>query len=106
MKLRDAKLKSSWPEVFYKKDVSRIFAKFTGKHLCQRLFLNKVAGNFKNSLWHRCFPVNTCEFLRTPFSTEPLWATVSAFNGHQALKVQFWDLSSIELNSVRNFGKR
>ena len=44
MKLRDAKLKSSWPEVFYKKGVSRIFAKFTGKHLCQRLFLNKVAG--------------------------------------------------------------
>ena len=27
-----------------KKDVLRNFAKFTGKHLCQRLFFNKVAG--------------------------------------------------------------
>ena len=27
-----------------KKGVFRNFAKFTGKHLCQRLFFNKVAG--------------------------------------------------------------
>ena len=27
-----------------KKGVLRNFAKFTGKHLCRRLFLNKVAG--------------------------------------------------------------
>ena len=27
------------PEVFYKKGVFKIFAKFTGKHLFQRLFL-------------------------------------------------------------------
>ena len=32
------------PEVFYKKGVLRNFAKFTEKHLCQRLFLNKVGG--------------------------------------------------------------
>ena len=32
------------PEVFCKKDVLRNFAKFTGKHLCQSLFFNKVAG--------------------------------------------------------------
>ena len=31
-------------EVFYKKGVLIIFAKFTGKHLCQCLFFNKVAG--------------------------------------------------------------
>ena len=29
--------------MFYKKDVLRNFAKFTGKHLCQSLFFNKVA---------------------------------------------------------------
>ena len=40
----------------------RNFAKFTGKHLCQILFLNKVAG-----LWDRCFLVNFAKFLRTPF---------------------------------------
>ena len=32
------------PEVSYKKDVLKNFAKFTGKHLCQSLFFNKVAG--------------------------------------------------------------
>ena len=37
-------LRSSRLEVFCEKGVLRKFAKFTGKHLCQRLFLNKVAG--------------------------------------------------------------
>ena len=27
----------------------------------------------KNSLWHRCFPVNFAKFLWTPFFTEHLW---------------------------------
>ena len=35
--------RSSRPEVFCKKGSIRNFAKFTGKHLCQRLFFNKVA---------------------------------------------------------------
>ena len=37
-------LRSSRPEVFCKKDVLRNFTKFTGKHLCQSLFFNEVAG--------------------------------------------------------------
>ena len=32
-------------EVFCEKDVLRNLAKFTGKHLCQSLFFNKVAGS-------------------------------------------------------------
>ena len=36
--------RSSRLEVFCNKDVLGNFAKFTGKHLCQSLFLNKVAG--------------------------------------------------------------
>ena len=32
------------PEVFCKKGTLRNFAKFTGTHLCQSLFFNKVAG--------------------------------------------------------------
>ena len=36
--------RSSRPEVFCRKGVLRNFAKFTGKHLCQSLFFNKVAG--------------------------------------------------------------
>ena len=35
-------IRSSRPEVFCKKDVLKNFAKFTGKHLRQSLFFNKV----------------------------------------------------------------
>ena len=70
--------RSSRPEVFCKKGVLRNIAKFTGKHLCQSLFFNKVAGLrpatlLKKRLWHRCFPVNFAIFLRTPFFIEHLW---------------------------------
>ena len=55
-----------------KKGIPRNFSKFAGKHLCQSLFINKVAGLtrttlLKKRLWHRCFPVNFAKFLRTPF---------------------------------------
>ena len=55
-----------------KKGVLKNFAKFTGKHLWQSLFYNKVAGLtpatlLKKRLWHRCFPVDFVKFLRTPF---------------------------------------
>ena len=36
--------KSSHQKCSVKKDVLRNFAIFTGKHLCQSLFLNKVVG--------------------------------------------------------------
>ena len=42
--------------MFCLKDILKNFAKFTGKHLCQSLFLNKVAGlrpqNFAKFLRH------------------------------------------------------
>ena len=47
--------RSSRREVFCKKGVLRNFTKFTGKHLFQSLFFNKVAG------------------LRPPFYIEHLW---------------------------------
>ena len=54
------------------------FTKLIGKHLCQNLFLNEVAGLrpanlFKKKLPHKCFSVNFVKFLRTTF----LQATVS-----------------------------
>ena len=64
--------RDSRPEVFYKKGVLRSFAKFTGKHLCQSLFFNKVAGLtpatlLRKRLLRRCFPVNFANFsYRTP----------------------------------------
>ena len=54
------------------KGVLRNFTKFTGKHLCQSLFFNKVAGLMpatllKKRLSCRCFSVNFVKFLRSPF---------------------------------------
>ena len=68
--------RSSRPEVSCKKGVLRNFPKFTGKHLSQSLFFNKVAGSpatlLRKRLWHRCFPVNFAKFLRTFFFIEHL----------------------------------
>ena len=62
----------SRPKVFCKEEVLENFAKFTLRHLCQTLFLNKVAGLrpatlLKKRLSHRWFPVNFAKFPRTPF---------------------------------------
>ena len=46
-----------------KKDVLRNFAKFTRKHLCQSLFINKVLKRDSGT----GFPVNFAKFLRTTF---------------------------------------
>ena len=67
------KIQKQPPEVVYKKCVLENFAKFTGKHLCQSVFFNKVAclrpaTLLKKRLWHRCFPVNFEKFQGTPFS--------------------------------------
>ena len=53
-------------------------AKFTGKHLCRNLLINKVARlRFatlsKKRMSHRCFPVNFAKFLRTLPFMEHLW---------------------------------
>ena len=76
--VRTFPFRSSCPEVFYKKGVLRNFAKFIGKHLCQSLFFNKVAGLkpatlLKKRLWYMCFPVRFTKFLRTPFLQNTFW---------------------------------
>ena len=58
--------------VLCKKCVLRNFSEFTGKHLCQSLFFNKVTGLraanlLKKKFWRRSFPVIFEKFLRTPF---------------------------------------
>ena len=67
-----------------RKGVLRNFTKFTGKHLCQSLFFNKVAGLrfaplLRKRLWGRFFPVNFAKFLRTPFRIEHVSTTASRF---------------------------
>ena len=54
-------VRSSHQRCSVRKGVLRNFAKFTGKHLRERLSLKK-------SVWRRCFTVNFTKFLRTPFS--------------------------------------
>ena len=58
--------------VVFVEAVVQACSKFTGKHLCQSLLFNKVAGLrpatlLRRILWHRCFPVNFMKFLRRPF---------------------------------------
>ena len=72
------RFRSNSSDVFCKKGVLRNFTKFRGKHLCQSVFFDKDAGLrpatlLKKRLWHRCFPVNFVNFLRTPFFIEHLW---------------------------------
>ena len=52
-------LRSSHWSCSIKKGVTKNFAKFTGKHLCQSLW--------KKRLWNRCFPVNFAKFSRALF---------------------------------------
>ena len=69
-----AAFKSSRPEVLCKKMFLKNFAKFTGKYLCQCLFLiqlqDKVCNFVKKA--PRCFPANFVKFLRTPYVIEHL----------------------------------
>ena len=63
-------VRSSRPDVLCKKGVLRNFGKFIEKHMCQKLFFNKVAGLrpatlLKKSLCHRCFSVNFAKFLQS-----------------------------------------
>ena len=110
--------KSSRPDVFCEKGVLRNFAKFTGKHLCQSLFFNKVLRNFaKFTGKHQCqsllfnkvaglqlylkktpaqvFSCEFCEISKNTFFTEHLWTTASVSN-RKCAKIQlsqkhFWE---------------
>ena len=75
-----SKHRSSHRRCSVRKSVIRNFEKFTGKHLCQGLFFNKVPGSGQR-LWRRCFPVNFAKLLRTPFLTEHLrWLLLNNYS--------------------------
>ena len=115
-------LKYMWQKqptkVFCKKGVLRNFTKFTGKHLCQSLFFNKVAGLraatlLKKRLGQRCFPVNFAKFLKTLFlqntsvwlllmsSIFELWSELSLYKkGSFPLRISSVNVSK----STRNCG--
>ena len=57
-----------------KKAVLKNFTKFTGKHLCQGLFFNKVAKKTQAQV----FSCEFCEISENTFFTEHLRAAASA----------------------------
>ena len=61
--------RSSRPVVFSTKGVLRNFAKFIGKHLCQSLLFNKVAGL---GLLAQVFSCEFCEISKKTLLTEHL----------------------------------
>ena len=89
--------------MFCKKDVLINFTKFTGKHLCQSLFFNKVAALrpatlLKAKLWHRCFPVNFTKFLRTHFFIEHVrWLLLDMAWGNK-IPVFIFEVNGTEIN--------
>ena len=65
--LTESNIRSSQRRCSVKKAVLKIFANFTGKHLCWSLFLIKLQANLiKKRLQQRYFPVNFAKFFRTP----------------------------------------
>ena len=69
--MRETLARSRHPEVFSKKGVYKNFAKFTGKHLCQSLFLNKVADHRPATLLKRNFGTGVLIFKNTFFYKSP-----------------------------------
>ena len=72
--------RSSHQKCSVKKGVLRNVAKFTGNHLCQSIFFNKVAGacNFiKKETLAQVFSCEFCEISKNTFFTEHVWATAS-----------------------------
>ena len=74
-------IRSSRPEVFFKKGVLRNFAKFIGKNLCQSLFFNKIAGKtcsfIKKETLAQVFSCEFCKISEKSFFAELLRMTAS-----------------------------
>ena len=64
------------------KDVLKNFAKFTVKHQCQSLFLNKVAVETLAQVF-------SCEFLRTPFLQNTSWRLFLPHGFFQYVTIRF-----------------
>ena len=67
--------RSSHQRCSVRKSVLRNFTKFTGKHLCQSLFFNKV----KKEMLAQVFSCDFCEISNNTFFTEHLWKAASEY---------------------------
>ena len=62
------KSRTSHPEVFLRKDVPKIYSKFTGEHPCRSMISIKLLCNsIEITLRHGRSPVNILHIFRTPF---------------------------------------
>ena len=99
-------VRSSRPEVFCKKSNLRNFTKFTGKHLCQRLFFNKVAGlacNFiKKESLAQVFSYEFCEISKNAFLQRTPLVAASVLCIDQWGVKNFFELSLVQIRSGRN----
>ena len=78
--------RSSRPDVFCKKGVLRNIAKLTGKHLCQSVFFNKVAGLCKKRDYGTGVFSEFCEISNNTFFTELLrWLLLSGPTLHKEI---------------------
>ena len=81
------KHRSSHRRCSIKIGVLKNFVKFTGKHLCQSLYFNKVAGDLA-----QVFSCKFCEIFKKNFFTEHRWPTASV-SIYLARKKNFVNLS-------------
>ena len=82
--MKRVKYRSSHQRCSVKKGVLRKFSKFTGKHLCQSHFLNKVTALrpeilFKKETLTQVFSCEFCIISKNTFFTEHLWTTTSTY---------------------------
>ena len=79
------KYRNSHQRCCIKKAVFKSFAKFTEKHLCERLFFNKVAATAYNSIKKvtllQVFSCEFCVIFKNTFLTEHIRVTASVNNG-------------------------
>ena len=96
------------PDMFRKKVVLRNFKKFTGKHLCQSLFFNNVAGlrpqacNFiKKETVAQVFSCEFCEiFMNTFLYRTPLGAA----SDKSTFIFQIWKLLQLNFTKIIKSG--
>ena len=81
VKSYSSEYRSSHCRCSVRKGVLRNYAKITGKHLCQSIFFNKVAGRsstlLKKEALAQVFSCEFCEIFKNTCFTEHLWATAS-----------------------------
>ena len=81
--------------------VLKIFAKFTGKYLCQKsIFFNEVSGLrafnfFKKRPQHRCFPVNVAKFLKKAFFIEHIGWLLLTLAASLKIALPVWKIGTI-----------